>query len=449
MSIVRTQEDQLRDKEAIDDLIRIAKEHLHVTVESAKYDKSIEHHTLKDVFDVHLAHVKFDNKLAKALYQYQIGYINRNHEHLEFFGSNLLGVHVVRYKDSDVLKMYNDILDVDYQDLTEDIRKVDTINHEFKVSGDVFNLTMMYLIHKFLTSDLLDEKTSQRAAYDVGLIFFYRCIAAILSYYFRYPADPKIAQAAYANLTNKFLIKKLGSWHKVMDYRASDLVDKSGIHYKNLLTFTNDLATVYAINDAQGRIRDLIKNYYAEFIKVHAQGNNIAVTSGTYFDAEGEETIKEKTKSVEQYVTYMKNTIIDKPTFVKDELVSIIVSINTNTSFRMVKSTLNWLCDHYNEGKLHKEIDSFMGTVIVQSLYMIQNNMESKHLRDYPYILTTLKNLYLSTRTSDKDIDKIRKEGSYLINRANPGISESLVLATRTSIILYLTLRALIGQSAK
>lgn len=403
--------------------------------------------TLKQVFDEHFAKTKFDGKFVKAIYQYQIGYVNRNPEHMEFFGSSLLGVHVVRFKDSDIAMLFDEVFDVDYHRLTSDIRKVPTIDHNFKVAGDVFNLTMMYVIHRCLTSPVLSDQQRHRAAYDSALIFFYRCIAAIQSYNFRYPADPRIAQAAYAKLSEKYLIKKLGTWHRVMDYRAEDLISKDSIHLKDLLKFTDDLATVYAISDSQGRIRDLYKNYYAVFAKVHTDGDSIAVTSGTWIDAEGEETIKEKTRSTEAYVNYMRNAIVDRHTFVRDELVGVIVKINSNTSFRMVKQTLMWMQEHYSEGKDHKLIDEFMSLVIVQSLYLIQNNMESKHMRDYPYILATLKNLHLSTRTTDPEVEKIRELGFDIVRKANGRVSDSLTLATRTSVILYLTLRALVGQT--
>lgn len=405
--------------------------------------------TLKVVFDEHFSHVKFDSKLAKAIYQFQIGYVNSNHEHIQFFGSNLLGVHVVRFKDSDVNRFYNEVLDVDFIDLSADIRKLDSINHEWKVTGDILNLTLMYVIHRFLSSDTMSGDARDRAAYDTALIFFYRCAAALISYFFKYPSDPKIAQMAYANLSNKFLIKKLGSWHKVMDYRAKDLTDKKAIHYKNLLTFKDDDVTIYAISDSQGRIRDLIKNYYAVFEAVRVSGETITSTSGTYMDADGEETIKEKTKSVEAYVAYMRNIVSDKRTFLKEDLINIVLNINANTSFRIVKNTIAWLSDNAGSAKHSKLVDEFVSLTVVQSMFMVQNNMDSKHLRDYPYILVTLKNLYLSTRTTDPEIERIRELGIKIIHEANgKGISDALAFATRTSIILYLTLRALVGQSS-
>lgn len=401
--------------------------------------------TLIEVFDEHFSKVKFDKKLGKALFQYQLRYINQNREHIEFFGSNLLGVHVVRFKDSDVLRLYNDILDIDYYRLVTDIRKVTTIQHEFKVSGDVFNLTCMYMLHRVLTSKDMSDQDRHRAAYDIGLIFFYRCIAAILSYYFRYPSDPKIAQAAYARLSNKFLIKKLGSWYRVMEYRAKDLVSTSGLHYKPLVAFNDDSLVVYAINDSQGRIRDLVKNYYSEFVKVHNEGESIAVTSSTYFDQEGEETIKEKTKSVESYVSYIRHVVIDKDSFIKDDLLNVVININSNTSYRMVKNILNWMTQHYNDGKHHDKVDEFLKLTIVHSFYLIQQHISSSHQRDYAYILNQLKNLYLSTRSSDPELMKLRELGEQIVQlSSDKTVSNSLIMASRTSVILYITLRALI-----
>lgn len=405
--------------------------------------------TLAEIFDKHFTNVKFDNKLASGIYKYQTGYLNMNSEHMEFFGGNLLGVQVIRYRDKDVIKLYNDVLDIDYHALVTDIRTVTTINHEFKISGDVFNLTCMYIIHRFLTSRVMTDTNKNRAAYDMGLVFFYRCISALTSYLFRYPADPKIAQAAYAALSNKYLIKRLGSWSKVMDYRSKDLIDPKGLHYKNLMAFTDDLETVYAINDSQGRIKDLVKNYYGEFKKVHSNGDNVGVTSSTFLDAEGEETVREKTKSVESYISYMQLTIIDKNSFVRDDLVGVIARINTNTSYRIVKHTLGWMVDGYMDAKLMSLIDSFVQKVIVQSMHLIQNNIDPAHSKDLAHIISTLKNLYLSTRSVDKDLVEIRELGELIVKKANGKVSSSLSMSTRTSLILYVTLRALVGKVNK
>lgn len=402
--------------------------------------------TLKDVCDVYFENAIFDQAMAKRFYRYQFWYINKNAEHMQFFGGALLGVNVVRFTDADIAKFFEEVIDVDLIGLTGDIRKLKTINHTFKVGGDIFNLTLMYCLHRFLTSPKLKDKDRERGAYDTALIFFYRCAAALLSSYFTYPADPKLAQMAYANLSNKHLIKKLGSWNAVMNYRATDLSGAKGIHRPTFLDFKDDIANVYAITDSQNRIRDLIKNYYAEFDRARLAGERLGVTSSSWTDGEGEDSLKEKTNDVQGIITYIRGSMSDKHSFIKDELVRVVVNINVNTSFRMVKAVLSWLSDALADKKTSKLVDEFVSKVIVQSMYFIDNQMELRNKNDYPYILKQLKNLYLSTRTTDPDIDIIRDLGYKLLKSFDPKASESLTLSTRTTIILYISLRAFIGK---
>lgn len=404
--------------------------------------------TLFEVFEEAFKNVKIDSKLCEAIYKFQVWYATKNEDHLNFFGGNLLGVQVIRFKDSDLAKFYDEVLRIDYFDLSEQVRKVTTINHTFKVSSDVFNLTCMYLIHRFLTEAKLPETKRINAAKDCGLLFFYRCVAAILSAWFRYPTDPAIAQAAYARLSNKFLIKKLGSWDKVMLYRTNELINKNNIHYNALVKFNDDSKIVYCINDSQGRIKDLLKNYMIEFKKVHSQGESISSTSSTYLDAEGEETVKEKIKSVESNITYIKNILHDKHSFIKDDLISVICNINSNTSFRMLKHTLSWLSHEYNTTKHHNLIDEFVTKVVIHSFHLIEYNVTTSNLKDYPHLLISLKNLYLSTRSEDADLVSIRELGEKLIKLSSNKLSDSLMMSTRTAVILYITLRTLIGKNA-
>lgn len=100
---------------------------------------------------------------------------------------------------------------------------------------------------------------------------------------------------AYANLSQKYLIKKLGSWNKVMEYRADALLGNESPHLQTFKQFNDDVKVQYAVSDSQGRIREMFKGYYSEFMMVHEEGKSIAVQKSTVMDAEGEESIREKT----------------------------------------------------------------------------------------------------------------------------------------------------------
>lgn len=405
--------------------------------------------TLDDVFSRHFEGIAIDKRLADAVYRYHVAFLNRDREHLAFFGSNLIGVHSIRFRVADTLKFYNDVLDIDYHRLEKDIRTVTTIVHEYKISSDPLNLTLMYLIHRFLTSPKLSETQRKRAAYDTALVFFYRCIAIRQSDYFHFPADPKVAQAAYAELSSKFLIKKVGTWKGVMEYRAKELLDPStSIHLKGLISFTDDGAVTYAISDSENRIKDMYKNYCKVFHKSYSEGNRFQSTAGTQIDVDGVEQLKEKVKSTEQYVAYMRNVVLDKNSFVKPELIKIITEINSNTSQRIVTSSLSWLSDKCSDPKWNKKIDEWVTSVVVQSFYFVRES-DLRDSRDLAHLLTQLKNLYLSTRSTDPDLLAIRKLGDELIKAANGSVNKSLAMATRTAMILYITLRALAMNSSR
>lgn len=404
--------------------------------------------TVLEAFEELFAGVVFDEKLAKGLYNFRVGYITQNREHMEFFGGNLLGVNVVRFKDSDVNR-FCEMLDLEYVDVHENVRKITTIDHSFKVASDPMNLVFMFMIYKFINSRKCNDAVKHKATKDIALIFFYRCAAALISANFKYPADPKVAQMAYANLSQKYLIKKLGSWNKVMDYRADALLAKDSPHVKTLKFFNNDIEIQYSISDSQGRIREMFKGYYSEFMLVHEAGGSVAVQKSITVDAEGEESIREKTTGPENFVFYIRNIITDPPTFIREDLLSVVSKNNANTSTRAIRHTLDWLCTAYVEPKYSKLSDDFLTRVIVQAVYFMDNNIEPNKRRDLNYVLTQLKNLFLSTRSIDPDLVHIREVGEEIIDLANGKLSTSLMMATRTAVIMYVCLRALVGKNTR
>lgn len=398
--------------------------------------------TLLEVFNKIFSHVKFNQELAKNIYRFQVGFVNKNNEHMEFFGGNLLGVHVVRFTERDTTTFFNDVLDVDYLEIAEAIKEVDAINPEFKVSSDTLNLTCMYVIHRFLTTPSLDEARRTRAASDTALIFNYRCFTALLAHYFRYPVDPKTAQAVYMSLSQRFLIKKLGSWQEVFSYRATEFISKDGIWYTVLSTFTDDYGVVRAINDGQGRIRDMMKNITAEFKRVHGNGEKIGTTSNTIVDIDGNEVIRDRVHGPEMYMNYLISVLPDKNSFIKEELVSVIVKIVESIQSRNFKLTLEWFSKHSNDE--HRAlVDNFVKMTLIYSIeYLSKHGYLLRNSKDLVGIMSKLKGLYLSSRSTDDNLTQIRDDGRTIVRLACGHISEQAGASVRTGLILYICLRA-------
>lgn len=396
--------------------------------------------SLKTAFDAICKDVVFDKAFIDRLYRYHTKFLNQSAEYLSFFASNLIGVHVVQFRVADIQRFYHDVLGLEMMEVRQAVAKVTTINHSYVITSDDMNLMLMYIIHRLSNNAKLSETDRNRGIYDAALIFFYRCLVIRQSDYFHFPADKRVAQAAYARLSNKFLIKQLGSWKEVMDYRAKDLINPNGLHLKNLILFEDDTEICYAIGDGENRVRELYKGYCRVFHDVSTSGDRVNTISSTIVDMEGVEKIRERVLAVDTAVAQLQNVVHDSHSFIRDELVRVIIDINSNTSQRMLIQVLRWLSENYMGQQWHKKIDEFIRLIVIHSYHLV-SDMGEAEMSDLPSVLITLKNLYLSTRSTDPELIKIRKLGEVLIREAAGKVNPSLEMATRTSVILYITLR--------
>lgn len=423
--------------------------------------------TLLQSFHGTFGELKFDHKLAKKLYLYRVGIVTRSRDHMEFFGGNLLGTHRIWFKDAYVTEFYEGILDIPFETVKHDLSKVTTIDHSFKVSADCMNQTLMYMIHRFMHAPGLSDQQKYNAMLDLAMIFYYRCLCIIISDQFNFTADPKVAQQAYANLSMKFLIKKLGTWNKVIDYRARALVDKKeSIHWRSLWSYDDDSDIVYAINDSQGRMKGIVKEYYSELVLVAQGGDSVGIAKSLVKDAEGDDSIREKAAGAETYIAYMRSILMDRHTFIRDDMLDVVSRSNTNTSKRSVREVLEWMSDGSTDAKVFSQVDYFMSKTLVLCLHYVDTQIPANRRKDMVYVMKTLKDLFLSTRSVDPDLLEVREKGGDIVERAlrerddnaepsgiqgkaKPSkaskLSDSLLKATRTAVIMYVCLRALTG----
>jgi hypothetical protein len=398
--------------------------------------------TLKSVMDKHFSHIKYDKAFAKSIYQFQVNYLNSSSEYLDFYSSNLLGVHRVRFKASDTDRFIYDVLGVDGDQLDRDLDHVPSVKKINSVTSDILNISCVYLIHMFMHSNDLNEHDRQKACYDIATIFFMRAFAALISSYFTYPADERIVKVAYSNLSGNSLIKKLGNWFKVADYRSKSMLDKHGIHYRTLNGFLEEKVD-YVISDNKDRIKDTIKNYYREIVKVRDSGDMIGGVNSLAMNAEGEIGLVDKINSIANSTMVIK-TLITNNNFIKEDLLYLIWSVNKNTTIKSIREILVWVNENYITDTNNKLINSLLEDITKYTYYLVNNKVRKSKRSDVSALLIELKNLYLSTRNEDRDLIGIRDITGEVINKAKKkNIGKSLFLATRTAVILYISMLVL------
>ena len=146
--------------------------------------ESVDQLTLIKAFSEAAGNVEATPRLAKSISAFAKYLATCNDEHIEFFGGNLLGVNRIRFLDRDRAKWFDDILAVDEDYLRELVHSVPYIDKEWNVGADVFNLSIVWVLYKSMTSPQAHSKEFQQAMVDTLVILQFRFISSLYTSYF-------------------------------------------------------------------------------------------------------------------------------------------------------------------------------------------------------------------------------------------------------------------------
>ena len=398
--------------------------------------------SVKGVFASECTNLDIGLKLIKRLHAYQVGFVNKNEDHIKFFGGNLLGVQVVRFTDWDRDLWFNEILEVVPGPLEDRLLDLPEINENFHVSSDTMNLSCVWLSHAIYNSPKLTDKQKHEAMIDVYLILQYKYLTSRLYRLFRYPADPATAEATYAQLSYKYDIKTYGSWSAMFHARAEAIIAKESIHFRTITMMDDDSKVVYMLNDTQGRIRDMLKNIYGVFIRAHEQKIRISTTSSVV-EHDGVEILKDKSKNLLAYGRYLNSVITDKNSFIREELVAIIEKMMHTMPPKLFKETLIWMSNNYRQNGAGAIEEVINETLIHSFDYLSQNRDLVRNNSDLGGLLAKLRGIYMSSRSTDPVLFSLREKAEIIVKHATGNKNNSVIASVRTGVLLYTVLRAM------
>ena len=395
--------------------------------------------TLDQVFAFHLGKIPIiDDRLIREFTVFRIRWANKDVNTISFLGSNLLGVHPIRFSVRDEERFYTEVVPVDDNELEYMLHSLPDIDPTRRVSSNVFYLTIVYYMHRAYMSKL-NKKKLEIALQEMYYVFAYRAMSSLISHYFKYSVDEDIAKAVYEKLSNKFHIKKYGTWQDVFKYRANDILP-GGLHHDRLLKLTNEDAT-RIVADMQGRLREMVKNIYIILIEVVEKNEKITTTSLNTNDANGEAAIGDVVDRHDVYITYINKIVYNRADFVKDELITVISDILNIQVDRDIYSVLRYITE--NIMTKNKEIHYVISTIMEMSIdYLSRNNIKSDIKGNIYEVINTLKNYYTGSRVDNKDLTKVKDIlGKYYV-AATSKRNKTSMSSIRIAIILYIVLRA-------
>lgn len=403
--------------------------------------------TIRDVFMRAGAEIDFkaDRALIERLSKYQRDFVNRDEDHINFFGGNLVGVYRMRFRQQDRDDFFLNIANLDEIDLIQEIKKVDYLDPKWKRPNDPLNLACVWLMHEISISPHLNNEQKHRGLKLVALILMYRFMGSILSHNFPFIADRAAMEATIASLSKKYHIKTAGTWGRLFDERAEELASKASIHYRTYTAFNSDKQITYMINDVQSRLKEMIKNIWREFDKVRNSTSRI-VSEASVLVFDGETVIRDKTRKYAAYIRYMQEVVPERRNFVRDELVSVITDLMHTVPPRYLTEALEWMSVNYR-AKAAPQVEQLVDETLLHCFSLIASQPETyRSGTAIEPLLVKLRALYTASRMSDPSLLKMRDLADSVAMASVRSKNSSVVSGVRTAIQLYVVLRALAMQ---
>lgn len=398
--------------------------------------------SISEVFQGECGRLAIDANLIKRLRLYESAFVTKNSDHIEFFGGKLLGVNPVKFLPSDRMRWFEEIILADEVHLEQELRALPTVNEDWIVSSDTMNLSCAWLTHAIYVSPKLTPELKHQGMISVMLVLQYKFLTSRLHQHFRYPADRAVAEATYAALSEKFLIKRYESWAALFRGRAEDIIAKDSPHYETIVKMKDDDGVIYLLNDVQGRIRDMLKNIYDVFLRVHNSGQRINSASSVS-EHDGEKILKDRTATLTAYTRYLNEIVTDKHSFIRPELVSVIEKLVHTAPPKIFNETLNWISDQYRKNGAGVIEQVLNETLIHSFAYLDEHRQYIRGNPHLPDLLTHLKGIYGSSRSTDPTLMQLRERAEKVVTMATGNKNASVVASVRTALLLYLVARTL------
>lgn len=397
---------------------------------------------LKDVFEFYLKDIKVDAVLYDKIKRYRLAWAQKDSIYIEFLGGNLTGVHPIRFSTLDEDKFFIDILNIDQSNLKYDLHKLAGIDKSRNVTSNPMYLTLFYLIHRY-ASLYPKEKYAVDAIKEVYYIFAYKVISSLISHYFSYNLDLATAKATYERLTNRFLIKKYGSWQKVFEHRAQDVLPPNGLHFKRAIDGTTDDG-VRTIADMQGRIRENIKNIYVVLMEVIQSNEKIFSTTLIEEDEDGG-TTKDVADRPDKYIMYIRG-IVNKPNdFIVDDLVYLTHNLIKNLPVDKFVETLKYISE-----KLvikPSSADDFIEISIDTTInYMTSKGITHDYANRILDVMMNMKGYWSSSSVKDSKVIHVKKYVSNIVSEATGLKTNWQIASISIAVLIYVFLRAVYSK---
>lgn len=391
---------------------------------------------LRKAFDSVFNKLVIDRKLASKLRHYVSGILSRE-GNVEWLGSNLLGVHSIRFFDSDRNRLFDEVINIDEDYLSELIKESHSINTDWQVAGDTYNLTIVYLLHLMIPK--FGDKEILAAAIDLVTILQFKFYSSIYYHFFPKPVDLPAAEAAYSMLSMKFDIRRLGNWGLHMAERATYFCSPEYPNYDAVKRFDAPDMVLRYITDLNTRTKQTVKDYYAVLDRVRRENARV-VSQSARVELDGQSVIRDKVGALEIAKQNLFDASYDINNLYKEELARVVLEMVPKASPVALKTLLTYIAG-LPIGKKRDEINSIMEDTLSHAFDEIVTNRIN--FNDAVTVLQRMRALYQASKSPNPYVLSLRSRIEKLAAKETHIRHESALAALRNALLLYFLIRSL------
>lgn len=391
---------------------------------------------LRKAFDSVFNKLVIDRKLASKLRHYVSGILSRE-GNVEWLGSNLLGVHSIRFFDSDRNRLFDEVINIDEDYLSELIKESHSINTDWQVAGDTYNLTIVYLLHLMIPK--FGDKEILAAAIDLVTILQFKFYSSIYYHFFPKPVDLPAAEAAYSMLSMKFDIRRLGNWGLHMAERATYFCSPEYPNYDAVKRFDAPDMVLRYITDLNTRTKQTVKDYYAVLDRVRRENARV-VSQSARVELDGQSVIRDKVGALEIAKQNLFDASYDINNLYKEELARVVLEMVPKASPAALKTLLTYIAG-LPIGKKRDEVNSIMEDTLSHAFDEIVTNRIN--FNDAVTVLQRMRALYQASKSPNPYVLSLRSRIEKLAAKETHIRHESALAALRNALLLYFLIRSL------
>lgn len=288
-----------------------------------------------------------------------------------------------------------------------------------------------WICYTLMVRHLLLAKRDKEA--NVILMFMaMRMYATLYSRRFKFEPKREIIDYVVANLSNKFDIKRLGSFYKAMQ----KLVDSSDDKYKNGLMSKDDSEFLNYVTSLRTRIKGFVGNFFNEFM--------IARESGAYLNTDevstgggDEDFLPERSSDSQRVVSKAKDYAIKFVSTKIDDTLVMRCARQSDVSYREIQNVLQ---------NTQRDKEPIMYNIVAALLSLYVNEHRDPDLKKIKssYWVQFAMSQFIKTNTTNPSIIAIKDNFNIILERYCDRFTRTKREATRSSyrkaLMLYISL---------